>query len=121
VIHGIIAGLDPGVSRGAVTAAVRRWAPRPSYQQKLAWALEEHPGLLTGEGHLAPLRAIPRFTEALHVAGVAGIVRPACLGCHRAVRIDKPLDGVRVCRMCIATPASSSAHAASPPRARHAR
>ena len=58
--------------------------------------------MLTGEGHLAPLRAIPRLIELLHAAGVAGIVRPACPGCHRVVRIDKPLDGVRVCRTCIA-------------------
>jgi hypothetical protein len=40
VIHGIIAELDPGVSRDAVADAVRRSAPRPSYQQKLVWALE---------------------------------------------------------------------------------
>jgi hypothetical protein len=102
VICGIIAELDPGVSRDAVAAAVRRSAPRPSYQQKLAWALEDRPGLLTGEGHLAPLRAIPRLVEELHARGVAGIVRPTCPGCHRVVRIDKPLGGVRVCRTCIA-------------------
>jgi hypothetical protein len=102
VIHGIIAELDPVVSRDAVADAVRRAAPRPSYQQKLAWALEDNAGLLTGEGHLAPLRAIPRLVEELHAGGVAGIVRPSCPGCHRVVRIDKPLDGVRVCRMCIA-------------------
>ena len=58
--------------------------------------------MLTGDGHLAPLRAIPRLVEALHAAGVAGIVRPVCPGCHRVVRIDKPLDGVRVCRTCVA-------------------
>jgi len=102
VICGIIAELDPDASRDVVAVAVRRWAPRPSYQQKLAWALEDNPRLLTGEGHLAPLRAIPRFIEELHSGGVAGIVRPACPGCHRVVRIDKPLDGARVCRTCIA-------------------
>jgi hypothetical protein len=102
VIHGLIARLDPHVSRDAVAAAVCRSASRPSYQQKLAWALEDNPRLLTGEGYLAPLRAIPRFIEELHAGGVAGIVRPACPGCHRVVRIDKPLGGVRVCRTCIA-------------------
>ena len=102
VIFGIVTGLDAHASRDTVAAAVRRTAPRPSYQQKLAWALEEHPRLLTGEGHLAPLRAIPRFIEELHASGIAGIVRPACPGCHRIVRIDKPLGGVRVCRTCIA-------------------
>jgi hypothetical protein len=102
VICAIIAGLDPDVSAGTVAAAVRQAAPRPAYQQKLAGALEDHPALLTGEGHLAPLRAIPRFIEALHAAGVAGVVRPACGRCGRLVRIDKPLDGVRVCRTRIA-------------------
>ena len=102
VIVAIIGGLDPAASRDAVAAAVRRSAPRPSYQQKLAWALEDNPRLLTGEGHLAPVRAVLRLVEELHAAGVAGIARPACPGCHRVVRIDKPLDGVRVCRTCVA-------------------
>jgi hypothetical protein len=102
VIHGIIIALDPGAGRETVAGAVRQAAPRPSYQQKLAWALEDNPALLTGDGHLAPLRAIPRFIEMLHGAGVAGVVRPACGRCGRVVRIDKPLDGVRVCRTCIA-------------------
>ena len=83
-------------------AAVRRSASRPSYQQQLAWALEERPALLTGEGYSASLRAIPRLIDLLHAAGVAVIVRPQCPGCHRVVRIDKPLGGVRVCRTCIA-------------------
>jgi len=102
VIHGIVAALDPDADRDTVASAVRRAAPRPSYQQKLAWVLEDQPDLLTGKGYLAPLRAIPRFIGLLHDAGVAGVVRPACGRCHRVVRIDKPLDGVRVCRACIA-------------------
>jgi hypothetical protein len=82
VIHTLIAALDPRTAPETVAAAVRRSAPRSSYQQKLAWALETHPALLTGQGHLAPLRAIPRLLELLHAAGVAGIVRPTCPGCH---------------------------------------
>jgi hypothetical protein len=102
VIHDVIAGLDPRTGRETIAAAVRRSAPRPSYQRRLAWALEAQPALLTGDGHLAPLRAIPRFIDLLHAAGVTGIVPPACPRCHRVVRIDKPLDGMRVCRTCIA-------------------
>ncbi|MFD7163720.1 site-specific integrase [Streptomyces violascens] len=102
VIHEVITTISPAADRDVIAAAVRRSAPRPSYQQKLAWALEENPRLLTGEGHLAPLRAIPRFIDLLHTAGVAGIQRPTCPRCHRVVRIDKPLDGQRVCRNCIA-------------------
>jgi hypothetical protein len=102
VIHRVIAELDPHVDAQTIAAAMRRCAPRPSYQRRVAWALETQPGLLTGDGHLAPLRAIPRLIELLAAAGIAGIVRPACPRCHRVVRIDKPLDGVRVCRTCIA-------------------
>ena len=102
VICGIVAALDPGAGRETVADAVRRSAPRPSYQQKLAWALEVNPALLTGDAHLSPLRAVPRFIEMLDGAGVAGVVRPSCGRCGRMVRIDKPLDGVRVCRSCIA-------------------
>jgi hypothetical protein len=102
VIHAMISALDPAASEETVAAAVRRAAPRPHYQRQLAWALEDHPELLTGDGHLAPLRAIPRMIDLLHAAGVAGIIRPACGRCRRVVRIDKPLDGVRVCRTCIA-------------------
>jgi hypothetical protein len=102
VIHALVTELDPRADPELIADAVRRSAPRSSYQQKLAWALEANPRLLTGDGHLAPLRAIPRFIDMLHAASVAGIVRPACPGCHRVVRVDKPLDGMRVCRTCIA-------------------
>ncbi|MHB1592914.1 MAG: hypothetical protein ACYCO9_09110 [Streptosporangiaceae bacterium] len=102
VIHGIVAALDPGAGRETVADAVRRSAARPSHQQKLAWALEENPALLTGDGHLASLPSVLRLVEMLGVAGVAGVVRPSCGRCGRVVRIGKPLDGVRVCRACIA-------------------
>ncbi|MFN2495743.1 MAG: hypothetical protein ABR608_07535 [Pseudonocardiaceae bacterium] len=102
VIHQVIAELDPDADQATVAAAVRRCAPRPSYQRRLAWALEAQPGLLTGDGHLAPLRAIPRLVDLLAAGGVAGIVRPVCPCCQRVVRIDKPLEGMRVCRTCIA-------------------
>jgi hypothetical protein len=100
VVYAIVAALDPAVGRETVADAVRRSAPRPSYQQRLAWALEENPALLTGDAHLSPLRAIPRFAEILDDAGVAGVVRPSCGHCGRTVRIDKPLDGIRACRRC---------------------
>jgi hypothetical protein len=102
VIHAIVSGLDHGASQEAVAAAVRQAAPRTAYQRQVAWALEEHPALLAGEAHLSPLRAIPRLAELLHDAGIAGIARPVCGHCRRVVRIDKPLDGVRACRACIA-------------------
>lgn len=102
VIHRLVAALDPGVERETIVAAVDRLCQRLAYRRKLAWALEADPGLLTGQAHRAALRMVPRFVDQLHAVGVAGIVRPTCPGCHRVVRIDKPLNGQRVCRTCIA-------------------
>lgn len=102
VIHAVVAELDPRVDRDTITDLVDKSCRQRAYQQKLAWAIESDPALLTGDGHRAPLRVIPRFVEHLHAAGVVGVVLPACPGCHRIVRIDKPLNGVRVCRTCIA-------------------
>jgi hypothetical protein len=42
VIHEVIASINPVADRDVIADAVRRSAPRPSYQQKLAWALEEN-------------------------------------------------------------------------------
>ncbi|WP_327436581.1 site-specific integrase (plasmid) [Streptomyces sp. NBC_01201] len=103
VVHELINAIAPGADRDVVAEALHRSVPRrPHYRQRVFWALEENPRLLTGEGHLAPHRAILRFIDLLHEAGVAGIVRLSCPRCLRVVRIDKPLDGQRVCRNCIA-------------------
>ncbi|MGW7574375.1 site-specific integrase [Streptomyces sp. NPDC054765] len=103
VVHELIATIAPGADRDVVAEALRRTAPhRPHYRRRVVWALEENPRLLTGEGYLAPHRAILKFVDLLHEAGVAGIVLPACPRCQRVVRIDKPLDGQPVCRNCIA-------------------
>lgn len=102
VVHSVICDLDPHVDAGLIADAIRRTMPRAADQQKLAWALEADPSLLTGNGHLAPTPAIVRLINVLHDSDVTGIVRPACPLCHRVVRLHKPLDGQRVCRNCIA-------------------
>ncbi len=102
VIHAVVAELDPHVDFATIVGVLNLSCRQHAYRQKLAWAIEADPTLLTGEAHLAPLRVIPRFIEGLHAAGVAGVVLPTCPGCHRVVRIDKPINGFRVCRTCIA-------------------
>lgn len=97
-----VATLDPAADPEVIAAAARRAASRPSHQQRLAWALENNPALLTGAGHLAPVPAVLRFIDLLCDSGIGGITRPACPGCHRTVRISKSLHGQRVCRTCIA-------------------
>jgi hypothetical protein len=102
LISARVAALQPDADTELVAAAVREVAPRPSHQQRLAWALEDNPALLTGAGHLAPVPALLRLIELLNERGVTGVVRPACPRCHRVVRLSKPLGGERVCRNCIA-------------------
>ena len=117
--HAIITALDPGAGREQSPGPSAGCA-RPSHQQKLAWALEENRAAHRGRGS-APLRAILRLIEMLR-RGRAGVVRPACRRCGRVVRIDKPLDGVRVCRNCTAQlPHRAVRPLRSHPRARHPR
>ena len=97
-----VTALQPDVDAELVAATVREVAPRPSHQQRLAWALEDNPALLTGAGHLAPVPALLRLVERLDERGVTGVTRPACPRCHRVVRPHKPLGGERVCRNCVA-------------------
>jgi hypothetical protein len=98
----IVAELDPDADRDVIAEAVRRATARPSSRRKLAWALEDNPRLLTGDGHLTPLRTVLTLIEHLAAAGITGIVRPCCPRCRRAVRIDKAIDGQRLCRACYA-------------------
>ena len=122
VIFGIITGLDPQASRDAVAAAVRRSAPRPSYQQKLAWALEDNPAVAdrggspgAGAGDPAAGRSAARRR--------GGRDRPSCLprlspgGAHRQAaewRAGLPDLHRALARSAVRT-------LRSPPRARHPR
>ena len=52
VVHELITAIAPGADRDVIAEALRRTAPqRPHYRQRVVWALEENPRLLTGEGH----------------------------------------------------------------------
>lgn len=101
-IVGQVIALDPAANPVDIAAVVREVASRPTHQRRLAWALEDNPALLTGDGYLAPVPAVLRLIDQLCEIGVNGIIKPACPSCHRTVRISKPLNGKRVCRNCIA-------------------
>ena len=115
VIHGIITGLDPHASRDAVAAAVRRSAPRPSYQQKLAWALEDNPAVADRGGPSGAVAGDP----AVHRSAARRRRRrdrPSCLprlspgGAHRQAAGWRA--GLPDLHRALAR--SSSAHAAEP-------
>jgi hypothetical protein len=102
VIISQVIALDPGADVAVIAAAVHKVTPRPSQMAKLAWAIEDNPGLLSCDGHLSPVPSLLRLLEALEEAGITGLGRPSCPRCGRCVRISKPLAGERVCRSCIA-------------------
>ncbi|MFJ2258600.1 hypothetical protein ACIOKD_09635 [Streptomyces sp. NPDC087844] len=104
VVHGLITLIAPGTDRDVIAETLRRTAPqRPAYRQRLVWALEEeNPRLLTRGG----LSGTASRHPAVHRPAARGRRRrdrPARLpSLPPGVRIDKPLDGQRVCRNCIA-------------------
>jgi hypothetical protein len=98
----VITSVDPGLTAGAVAAALEATVVKPAHLQKLAWALQESPALLTGGGAKAPSPMVLRLIGALCEAGATRIQRPACPRCGRVVALSKLLHGLRVCRACCA-------------------
>jgi hypothetical protein len=102
IVARIIAMIDPGVPAETVRAAVHAAAPGSGQCRRLAWALQDNPGLLTGAGARAPVPSVLRLIDALAGAGAQRIVRPACPHCGRVIALVKPRDGLRLCRSCVA-------------------
>lgn len=100
VLVELITSCDPALTDATIMAAAARAAPGSTARQRLAWVIEDRPGLLTGDGHEAPIPAVLRLIDALCDAGAAGIVRPACPGCGRVTPLTRCRDGQRICRRC---------------------
>jgi hypothetical protein len=102
IIAGIVAVIDPAVPAQTVVSAVHAVAARSGQRRRLAWALEAEPGLLTGAGARAPMPSVLRLIGMLCDAGASGIVRPACSGCGRVIRLHRRIDGQWACHNCVA-------------------
>jgi hypothetical protein len=100
VLINLVASIDPALDTPIVTAAISAAAPQPGQRRRLAWALEDHPELLTGAGAQAPVPAVLRLIDALAEHGTGRIVRPPCPHCGRIIALVKPRDGLRLCRNC---------------------
>ena len=112
-VAGIIAVIDPGVLAETVTAAVHAAAPRAGQRRRLAWALQDDPGLLTGAGARAPVPSVLRLIDALAGAGSQKIVRPACAHCGRVIALARPRDGCGSAATAWPGPAPKHARAAA--------
>lgn len=97
-----IRSVDASLPATEVAEVVQATVSKPGHWLRLAWIVEDNPALLTGEGSQAPVPALLRLIEALHAAGAAGVVRPACPLCRRVMALSKKKDGQRICRACCA-------------------
>ena len=102
VLIDLVTSIDPALDTQIVIAAIRTAAPQTGQRRRLAWALQDHPELLTGAGAHAPVPAVLRLIDALAEHGSGRIVCPPCPGCGRVIALVKPRDGVRLCRNCVA-------------------
>jgi uncharacterized protein YidB (DUF937 family) len=102
VLAATVSAADPSLTAEAISAAARRVFSRPAHLQKLAWAIEEDPGLLTGGGAHAPAGGVLRLISELRDAGAQAITSPACPRCQRVVRLYRRVDGLWCCRNCVA-------------------
>ena len=102
VIAGIVAAIDPQLSAEAVAGAVQAAAAQSGQRHRLAWALQDEPGLLTGAGARAPVPSVLRLIGRLRDAGASGIVPPPCPRCGRVIDLHRRIDGQWCCRNCVA-------------------
>jgi hypothetical protein len=102
LIAEVVAGVDPSLPAGTVAAAVMSAVPRPGQRLPLAWALQDRPGLLTGDGAEATVPAVLRLIDRLCAAGSQAVVHPACPSCGRVMHLHRPIGGQWLCRNCVA-------------------
>ena len=94
-----VSRLDPGLDHLRLAQVIGEAIPRPFQQHQVLWELDQRPGLLTGEGAHGSPRAVA-LIQALHAAGVSGVVAPACPSCGRTVPLSHRLGPARCCRRC---------------------
>jgi hypothetical protein len=98
----VVTTVDPTLGAATVADAVQAVTSRAGQRRQLAWALQDRPELLTGAAAQAPVPSVLRLIDALVEAGAQRIVRPPCPHCGRLIALSKMLDGLRLCRNCLA-------------------
>jgi len=98
VLAAAVTTAAPSLTPDTVTAAAQRVFSKTANLRKLAWAIEENPGLLTGDGARAPVMGILRLIDELAAGGAENIIRPACGRCGRVMLLYRRIDGLWCCR-----------------------
>jgi hypothetical protein len=102
VLAAAVTTADPSLAADTVTAAALRVFSKTANLRKLAWAVEENPGLLTGDGARAPVMGILRLIDELAASGAENVIRPACGSCGRVMLLYRRIGGLWCCRNCVA-------------------
>jgi hypothetical protein len=102
VLTAVVGKLEPALPPAVVSTAASRVFVRPTPLRRLAWTIEDDPGLLTGDGARAPTQGILRLIEELVDGGAITVRRPRCPGCDRVVRLHRRINGRWHCRNCVA-------------------
>jgi hypothetical protein len=102
LIMEIVTSIDPSLPAEAVASATESAVPQAGQRERLAWALQDRPSLLTGDGAEAPVPAVLRLIDRLCDVGAQAIVHPACPGCGRVMHLHRPIGGKWLCRNCTA-------------------
>lgn len=96
----LVVARDPGVDRAAVEQALSSCSRQRAVRRGVAWAVLDHPDLLTGAGHPAPTPSVLAFINALVDAGATEVKRPGCARCGAPDRLRAKQDGQRICWRC---------------------
>jgi hypothetical protein len=84
-----------------VLEALGQAAARPDGRRRIARAVADRPGLLTGQGARAEFPGVLRFISALVKAGAVAVVEPPCPRCGRQKQLSALVDGLRLCAGCV--------------------
>ncbi|MFI8880254.1 hypothetical protein [Streptomyces sp. NPDC055243] len=95
----LIAEIPIALPKETIAEAVRSTERSKNGQLRLLWALEDVPGLLTGDGTHGPPRGL-RLIHELLARGAQGVVNPPCPYCRRNIGLTMQRDGLRCCRNC---------------------
>ena len=93
--------LEPVLSSEVVLEALGQAAARPDGRRRIARAVVDRPGLLTGQGARAEFPGVLRFISALVKAGAVAVVEPPCPRCGRRKQLSALVDGLRLCAGCV--------------------
>ena len=99
VIAAIVAGIEPGLGDGVVTAAIMQVAPSRAQQRRLASALAGDPGLLTSGRPQGPPQ-IELLIRALFPLGAQRMILPGCARCGQPRRLVQCDGELRICSAC---------------------